>query len=230
MSAPTRFPNGITNRKNTDPAGNIGAVDPSAYHQYFNDFETFDTSDWVITLVQVGAGTPTQAVGDETGGVVVLTNDTADNDSTFVQSLGESFQFVSGKKLAFKCRLKVNEATESDIVIGLQETDTTPLAVDNGVYFIKDDGDTQIDFKTALTATETAYSNIGTLAADTYVELAFYYDGQSSVAVYIDGAHVQTATTTTLPTTELALSFGSQNGTTSAVALTIDYILVTTER
>ena len=75
---------------------------------------------------------------------LLLTNAAGDNDLDFLQLKGEAFKLSTIRKHT-SSRFKVSDATQSDFVMGLQITDTTPLATTDGVFFIKDDGDTNLD-------------------------------------------------------------------------------------
>lgn len=230
MAAPTRFPSGVTNAAPGSALAQYGLPDPSSWHTYFNDFDTYTAAEWVVTEV----GTATQALTDADGGVLLVTNAAADDDSSFSQKVGESFLLQAGKKAVFKARFKVNLATESDFVIGLQITDTTPLDVTDGVYFRKDDGDALLDIVCRKDATtgSTSATGIATVAADTYLTVAWYYDGKGNLAYFVNDVQLGTltATSTYLPDTELTVSFGVQNGTTSATIMSVDYILASVER
>lgn len=229
--APTRFPSGITNVAKTNPLGAIGMPDPTKFHVYFDDFDTYTAGDWTITTTEAGAGSATEAVGNVDGGVLVVTNDDADNDADFFQKKGESFKFVAGKKLWFKARFKVSDATQSDFVIGLQITDTTPLAVSDGVFFQKDDGDANLDFYVEKNSTATTASAIATVSDDTFFTVAFYYNGVDGIEYYVDDVKLGTAVVTNLPDDEeLTISFGIQNGEAVAKVMTVDYILAVKER
>lgn len=215
-----------------------GPPDPIKYHVWFDDFDSYAAGDWVITTTEDGAGSATEAVGDIDGGALVITNDAADDDADFLQWAGgsggaiESFKFESGKELWFKCRFKVSDATQSDFVIGLQITDTTPLAVTDGVYFRKDDGDTNLDHVIVKDSTATTSSAVHTMADDTYITCGFYYDGDSGIDVWVNDASVaaEVATTNLPDDEELTISFGIQNGEAVAKSMTIDYISVVKER
>lgn len=232
--APTRFPSGVTNAAPGSPLGMFGLPDPSSWHVYFDDFDTFNTGDWTITTVESGAGDATEALTDEDGGVLLITNDAADDDSDFFDKKGESFLMVAGKRAFFKTRIKTNDATQSDIVIGLQITDTTPLDVTDGIYFLKSDGAAtwSIICRKNATTGSTSASAIATSANDTWIELAWYYDGKGSLAYFVNGEQLGTldASSTYLPDTELTVSFGIQNGEAVAKTLSVDYILAAKER
>jgi len=239
MPAPSRFFNGVTTAKREWPLGNYGRPDPTIWHTYFNDFDHYVAGDWTITRVGT---TPTEALTDVDGGGLLLTLSAADNDSDYLQKKGESFLPTSGKKLIFVARFKVSDATQSDLVMGLQITDTTPMAaggdgVTDGIFFQKDDGDANIDFYVQKDATTGQSTNtaITTIASNTFVELAFYFDGARYVTAYKDKVPVAvvdltTTLTTYLPDTELTISFGVQNGEAVAKTMTIDYIFCAQER
>lgn len=229
---PTRLPSGITNRTPAElPECLMPVFDPSKCIEYWNDFLTYNTADWTITTTEAGGGDATEALTQGQGGALLITNDAADNDNDFFQLVGEAFKFVVGKKTWFKTRFKVSDVTQSDFVIGLQITDTTPLAVTDGVYFRKDDGDTDLDFVVIKDSTATTTTVSSLLANNTYITLGFYYDGASSIKIYADGVLIGTSVTTNLVDDEdLTVSFGIQNGEAVAKTMTIDYIHVVQER
>lgn len=202
----------------------------SDYIEWFDDFHKYTAADWTITTTELGAGSASEAIGNERGGVLVITNDDADNDADFFQWTKETFKFTAGKKLMFRSRFKLSDATDSDFVMGLQITDTTPLAVSDGIYFQKDDGDTNLDFHVVKNSTATDKTAIATLANDTYVTVEFYYNG-SQISLYVNDVEVGAAVLTNVPDDEeLTISFGIQNGAAAAKVLSVDYIHVLAER
>lgn len=232
----TRFPNGVTNNKPSDPLGMLGMPDPTKFHTFFDDFDKYTAGDWVITTTEAGAGSATEALSSADGGALLLTNAAGDNDLDFLQWAGgsgsvyESFLFETGKKLFFKAKFQISDATQSDCVMGLQITDTTPLAVTDGVYFVKADASTTINLVVIKDGTSTTTA-ASTMADATDIELAFYYDGKSEVKVFADGSHVGSSAVTNLPDDEeLTISFGIQNGEAVAKTMTVDYIFVAKER
>lgn len=231
MARPSHFPNGVSTTAVGDPLYEFKVPDPTQYHTYMNDFDTFTAADWTITTTEAGAGNATEALADEDGGVLLITNDDADNDADFFQLGAEGFKFVSGKKLFFKARFKVSDATQSDFVMGLQITDTSPLDVTDGVFFQKDDGDTDLDFHVEKDGTATSATGVHTMVDATYVVVAFYYNGDDEVQYFVDGAKIGTLATTNLPDDEeLTISFGLQNGEAAAKTMSIDYIFCAKER
>jgi len=233
---PTHFISGLSDAPQTSMFADMPVLRPDRVHSYFNDFLTFNTADWTITTTEAGAGDATEALTDEQFGALLITNDAADNDADFFQKKGESFKFVSGKKLAFACRFKVSDATQSDVVVGLQITDTTPLAVTDGVYWRKDDGDANLDFVVMKDSTATTATAATTLADATYITLGFLYNGTTGIEYWSATAagvwtKLGTSVTTNMPDDELlTISFGIQNGEAVAKTMTVDWIYAAVER
>jgi hypothetical protein len=227
----TRFPNGVTNVNDVNLFADMAQLDPTLFHTYWNDFDTYAAADWTVTETQAGA---TQALTAGDGGWLLLTNSAADDDLNALQKTPAAFAFTAGKKTFFRCRFKVSDATQSDVVIGLQVVDSTPLDVTDGVYFLKSDGSTSVAVicrKNASTGSTTA-TGIATMADDTFITLGFAYDGESKVAYSVNGV-VQgslDASSSFLPDTICTVSFGIQNGEAVAKTMTVDYIFVAEER
>lgn len=227
----TRFPDGVNNAILPSVFEDMGQLDPSRFHNYFEDFNLYNAADWIVTTVEAGAGSATEAVQDEDGGVLLLTNDNADNDSNFLQLINETFKFVAGKKLYFKVRMKVSDAIFSEFIMGLQITDTTPLDVTDGVFFQKNNSDLNINFLVEKDNVATISSGITTITDNVYFELGFEYNGVDKVAFYVNNQRLGFLATTTLPDDEeLTVSFGVQNGAAAAKTMSIDYIFVAKER
>jgi|TARA_R100000005_G_C4955927_1_gene174464 hypothetical protein len=234
---PTHFSSGVSNRTNGHPLFEFPYLDPFKYYIYSNDFFTYHADEFTITTTEGGSGDASEALTSLAGGALLITNDDADNDHDFFQLKGESFKYSSTKNMFFKARFKVSDATQSDIVMGLQITDTSPLATTDGIFFQKDDGDANLDFHIEKDSTQTDNTAISTLSDDTFVDVAFHYDpkgnlGSGSFKIYVDDALVATQTTlTNVPDNEeLTVSFGIQNGAAAAKTMTVDYIMAAVER
>lgn len=227
----TRFQYGVTNVGETDLFGDMVQPDPTLFHEYFNDFDTYAAGDWTVTESQAGA---TQALTAGDGGLLLLTNSAADDDLNALQKNPAAWTFTAGKKTFFRCRFKVSDATQSDVVIGLQVVDATPLDVSDGIYFLKADGSTNVSVICRKNATtgSTSASAITTLADDTFVELGFYYDGESKVYYEVNGSVKGSldGSSSYLPDTTCTVSFAIQNGEAVAKTMTVDYIYVAKER
>ena len=236
---PTHFPNGISNRTKGHPLFNYPYLDPSKYYTYFDDFFEYHSGIYTITTTEAGSGNASEAITAGAGGQLLITNDNADNDLDFFQLKGEAFKFDSTKRMFFSSRFKVSDATQSDLVMGLQITDTTSLDVTDGIFFIKGDADTQPDFIIEKDNSSTlSVLEMNAIADDTFVTLSFEYDpldvatGGPVFRVYQDNVQVGEITgTTNAPDDEdLTISFGIQNGEAVAKTMTIDFILAAVER
>jgi len=209
-------------------------VNPSSslFYQYSNDFMTYNSGDWTITTTEAGSGNASEALTSQAGGALLITNDDADNDLDFLQLKGESFKLSSSKRAFFNARFKVSDATQSDFVMGLQITDTTPLATTDGVFFIKDDGDTNLDFIVEKDSTSTDTTAIHTMEDDTFVTVTWFIDPDASKVFYsVNNAAPVSVVNTNLPDDEeLTVSFGIQNGAAAAKTMTIDYVVAAVER
>jgi hypothetical protein len=236
---PTHFPNGISNRTKGHPLFNYPYLDPSKYYTYFDDFFEYHSGIYTITTTEAGSGNASEAITSGAGGQLLITNDDADNDLDFFQLKGESFKWDSSKRMFFSARFKTNDATQSEIVMGLQITDTTPLDVTDGIFFLKVDADTKPDLIIEKdNSSSLSVLEMDAMEDDTFVTLSFEYDpldvatGGAVFRAYQDDVQVGEITgTTNAPDDEdLTISFGIQNGEAAAKTLTIDFILVAVER
>lgn len=227
----TRFPNGVNNVAATDIFANLLNADPTQFHTYFNDFDTYTAGDWVVTETDSGA---TQALTAGDGGWLLVTNTAANDDLVALQKTPAAFSFTAGKQAFFKARFKISDATLSDIVMGLQVVDTTPLDVTDGIYFLKPDGAATLNVVCRKNATtgSTSASAIATMANDTFITLAWYYDGDSSLFYAVDGIvkGKLDASSSYLPDTICTISFALQNGEAVAKTMTVDFIFAAFQR
>jgi hypothetical protein len=206
-----------------------------AYSRAFLDFVIpgqYASADWTLTKTEAGASSHSVAVGNLAHGILVSTNDAADDDNAFFQYVKETFKFVSGKKFRFAMRCKWSDVTQLDSVFGLQITDTTPLSVTDGIYFRLDDGDALLDAVVVKGSSATTLTGIKTLANDTYYKFEIYYDGGANIQFIVDGegAGKIAVGVTTPDTEELTISWGHQNGEAVSKVMSVDYILLEQER
>ena len=228
----THFTSGVTNVGVSSTLGKLKMPAPSKYHTYHNDFDTYLASDWTITTTEGGSGNASEALTDGDGGLLLITNDDADNDHDFFQLVKEGFKYEAGKQIGFHIRFKTNDATQSDIVAGLQLTDTTPLDVTDGVFFLKSDGAATISFIVEKDSTQSTLTLPNSLADDTFMTLGFIYDPKDQkFHVFQNNVLAGTVVSTNVPDNEeLTVSFGIQNGAAAAKTLTVDYVGAYKER
>jgi hypothetical protein len=228
----TRFPNGISTKEASDSFASFPGVDPTALQTYFDDFLTFVATDWTVTETQVAA---TQAIVAGAGGLLALTNSAADDDVNSIQKTPASFAMTANKECWFKCRFKVSDAIQSDLLIGLLVVTATPFtAPTDGIFLMKDDGDAFLDAYVRKDATtgSTSLINIATLANDTFVVVDFYYDGAGRVYFGVNGSPRGSlaAGSAFLPDAALTPTVSLRNGDAVARTLTVDYVMVAMER
>lgn len=205
----------------------LAALDPAVAFTFFDDFfhykaQSTDDNGWTATLTGAGSAV---TIADAVGGVLTLTCDAADNDSAELQWNAETFKLATSKPLWFETRLKISDATESDMIVGLFITDTTVIdGGTDGVYFRKADGDANINFVTEKNSTETSTDTTIDIVAATYVKLGFFWDGSASVFAYVDGVLRATHTANICDDEELAVTITVQNGEAVAKVLSVDYV------
>jgi hypothetical protein len=179
---------------------------------------------WTVTLVEAGAGESTVTAGAVSGGALVLTTDNAENDGINMCAQGEAFLPSATSSVWFYIKLQASEATQSDLFVGLSQTDTAILGnLPPRVGFRKVDGSASIAFETEGTGT-TSISSVATLVADTDIELEFCYDKDSgTLRYYVDGVRKGEITPgANLPTTELTPAIHFLTGAAAAETLTVD--------
>jgi hypothetical protein len=228
---PTHFSSGVSNTQVGDPLYQYGMLDPTKWHTYFNDFDEPPlATEWTLTAIEVGAGSSTVAVADADGGIARITTAANEDDGLALEMLGESWLVETGKKLFMKTRFSVGDAIQSDMIIGLHSTDSTPLDATMRFAWITADGAATMLFNVDDNTTDADSSTLVTLADDTFVSVAAYWDGVNKIELYVNDVLTETLTTTAIPGAEMAIGFGYWNGAAGAETTDIDYILVAKER
>jgi hypothetical protein len=231
MSAPTRFPSGVTNAAPRSATGMMGFPDPSKYHVFFDDFNSPPLStEYTLTATSVGTGTSAFSAADVDGGVARITTAANDNDGLFAELIGEGFLIEAGKKAWIKARFQVGDAIQSDLVIGLHSTDTTPQDATMRFLFESVDGSAALYFNVDDDTTDADSSTVATLEDDTWLTVGAYYDGKGNIELYANDVHVTTMTSVGVPGAEMAVGFGYLNGAAGAETTDFDFVLVVKER
>lgn len=223
----TRFPGGVGTVNDASVLADLPFPDPTRYHTYMEDFGDYTATEWILS------GTGSAAlVPNGPGGVLLLTNTALDDAITALQKNPAVFSPSTGKKLFFKARFRVNEAIQSDFVMGLQIIDTTPLDVTDGFYFLKVDGSASVSLVSRKDATTGSTSVVvGNMPSNDYVDAYMFFDGANKLVGEIAGARVGLDITNFRPdATALAVSFGIQNGEAVIKTMSIDYIFVAAEK
>lgn len=204
------------------------------YIEFWDDFTGIavnTTNDW--TSVKDSSAT-VAIVADTHGGELALTSAaTTDNDGASIQG-NEIFLPASGRKIWFEARVKVADADQQDVFVGLCGNFATDpeacLAASNRIGLQIDDGNASILCKSEATDTETS-TDSGIDAADaTYVRVGFIVNGTTNIKYFVNRQLVATHTTN-IPATELAPAVFSLSGNNQGTkSLTIDYIRVVSTR
>ena len=201
------------------------------FYGYFNDFMTYNSGDWTITTTEAGGGSASEEIISGAGGQLRISNDDAASDSDFLQLKGEPFRLSTSKKAYFSARFKVNDVDQNDFIMGLQITDTTPLDVSDGVYFISVDGSADLLLNVEKDNSVDA-TTVATMEDDTFITVTWFVDPDRAGVYYsINNATPVRVDTAKLPDDEdLTISFGIQNGEAAGNTLTIDYVNMIVER
>ncbi|KKW92680.1 hypothetical protein [Sphingobium chungbukense] len=227
--AVTRLSTGLSTRKTTDPLGQYFRPDPTDAHQFMDDFDFFGATNWTTTLI--GTGTVALTAGD--GGILLFTTTGASGDAVSTQKTTEGFSFETGKPAWFKVRFKVSALT-TVVTVGLQVTDTTPEDATDGIFFQTTTATGAITGYVRKNATTGSTSAaVGTIVADTYTELGWYWDGKDTVTFYQDGvakASVTGVAASYLPDTTTTPSFSVRTTTAAAKTASVDYIFASKSR
>lgn len=226
----TRFPNGVNNQALDTIFSSLPFSPPVDFYQYLEDFMTYAAAEWTVTETQAGA---TQALTDGAGGQLLITNSAADDDAVTMQKVGEAFLPVVGKLFAARLRFKVSDATQSDLLVGLAITDTTPLDATDGIYVTKADGSTALNLivrKDATTGSESLA--LGNMANDTFIIVDLFYDGGDRLYAAVNGSVVGYLpyTTAYIPDTEITPTIALVNGEAAAKTLTVDLLWFAQQR
>ena len=198
--------------------------------EFFEDFTRgFDaTNVWAVTEDDAAC---TQVVQDAAGGTLLLTNTAVDDNAQQIAGRSEAFKLAAGKTLWFEARVKISDATESDLIVGLvaDGEDMTGVA-DNrfadGIGFFKADGATALQFGASKDGTDTgANTNVGTVTTGWHV-IGFRVDGLTSATPYFDGVAGTPISATFCDDEALCPIAMVRNGAAAAKTLEVDYVKV----
>lgn len=226
----THHPHGITNVTAASTMGEMTCLDPTrtiVFHEDFinpTDITASSPSSYTATVI----GTGTRTFGNGSGGLLVLTNSAADDDQISIQRQGDFFLHSASKSFAMKTRFKLSEVIQSDALVGLALTDTTPLDASTMVGFLKVDGSAVLS---AVLTTAGATTTVGstTLVADTFVTLGLRYSASSSkVEFLVNEVVVGSTSVLTNVSTSVGMTptMSVKNGEAVAKIMTIDYLTV----
>lgn len=249
----TRFPGGISDGTEAAWNADLPMTDPTRVFVVFDDFvnpassTASDVQAWTV-VSDGGTGTPVFN-NDAAGGIANVVTAAADNDYSAYVSASEVFKITANKKMWFKARVKVAEATtnESTWWVGLTDTTTTggmqanaagPLASYDGILFWKTPETAMtLNVETSNAGTQVTSSAIATTVTNKWTTVAFYWDGNGYVLPYyaVNDSDTLVASSPIALTAsgmeEMHVVFGVKAGPTAgAETLQVDYIFVAQER
>ena len=234
MGTPVRFTSGLSTVKSIMPLGDFPFPDPfrsggsitKGVVSFDSDFTNLSVNQFTV----VGTSSTFALEAASLGGTAILTPGGAATASA-AYMVPSFMKFVSGSKMWFVARVKVS-AVAGNVVfaVGLRKG----ADVTDGIWFTKPAASAVLTLVSAVdnTATDVATALL-TTAADTYMEVAFYYDG-TDVLAFVNGALVARVSAPTIGSTattltdELLCPFVSITPTATDT-LTIDYVMCAQE-
>jgi hypothetical protein len=188
--------------------------------------DVWKADEWTVQAT----GTSPISASVLSGAVALITSENVDFAGDNIQVVGSRFKLTAGQPLYFGAKLTINEATQSDLVVGLFGVDTALTAASDthalnvgasGIGFTKLDNVTAGYFKTFTTATEK--NSAAALTMDTSAHIyEIYYDGEK-LNGYVDGVLVATFASD-LPTAVLTPSVAFRTGSAAAKTCTLHWI------
>lgn len=201
-----------------------------------------EVADWTWSVS--GHSAPSALTQAANGEIVLGSGSATDNAYVSGQALTESVRLnILGATYRMLFRVKLSDATQLDSIVGLCITNTNTIntAIADGIFFRKDDGDTNWDaciaFDASTAPDDYTQTNAVATATTSYVTLGIQIVldtatlGTGNVTYFVDGTQVTSIATTGLPhDEELRLTVAVQNGEAVAKTLTMDYAGVLMQR
>lgn len=230
----TNFENGVINRNAADMFGSMMQLDPTRYHTWMDDFDRFQTADYLVS----GAGAGTIALVDGVGGILEFTTAGADDDAENIQlasagSVGAGHAFDASRPTYFRCKYFVDDATESDVVAGLESIVADPHVPAEGVVFQKADAGTAIVINSYVGSAVVATATLQTVQDVAFNTLEFYWDGIDRIyygANNTPQGFLDVSGAGTLTAGPVTPTFGVQAGQVAALVGALDYLFAASFR
>lgn len=208
------------------------------YQVFFDDFLASvndATNQWIV--VKDASATALVGTGDlENGALTITSQATTDDDGGSIQRAETTFLVKTGKKLWFEARVKVSDADQGEMFVGLADnfaTDPEAVIV-NGISrvgFELIDGAATVNTVQDNDTTATRVVTSVSMADDTYIRLGFRTDG-GHIRYYINRnlvGSVAIASANAAITMGPAFMHISGNNTGTHTAA-IDYVMSVQER
>lgn len=227
-NAISRFPRGLGNVNDAHPFANLAFPDSTNFHNFFEDFDRYTAAQWVVG----GVGTPVApalVAGD--GGLLSLVNSAASGDNNWVQQAVVGWTFTAGKRLFFKGRLNIDDATLASFVIGLQVAVAGNLILipTDGVYIRKPAADTNAYLVSRNAGVETVSAALGPLTALAQTSFYFAYDGAGNILAGVGGQIKASITPAVITTQPLKITAAVQNNSAVLRTMLVDQLFCAKE-
>lgn len=231
---PTRLTAGLATVPQIEPLGNYPLPDP--FHTSGSLYTSAGTNLGIVTVANdflyasdltnvtsnFASGTLSTTVG---GGVAVYTPTSA--TAATIYKAGQFMQFVAGQKLWFMTRVALSALTGT-ARYGLQAGSAFTA---DSLMFVTTVTTGVISFVSIIgSATTVLIANVGTITAGTFIELAYYYDG-NDILVYVGGALVGRVSAPTIGTniTSVLLTPAIQSTPSATETTSVDFVFAAAE-
>ena len=232
MSNPTRLSNGVSTNDAQYLWGNYPLPAPftssgsslTGVAQYANDFVS-SVAEYTVT-----GTSSTLALSAGNGGLAVLTPG-GTTTATAAYKTASNVAFVAGNQLWFNTRFKASAVSSTkSFYVGLR----AGSSANDGIWFSKAASSTSVNLVSVVNSTSTTLvTGVATAAADTYLDLGFYYNG-TDILVYSGDTMVARVSAPTIGSSGTTLTSANlgpvmQITPTATDTLTVDYIAASVE-
>jgi hypothetical protein len=232
MSNPTRLSNGVSTNDAQYLWGNYPLPAPftssgsslTGVAQYANDFVSS------VAEYTVSGSSSTFALTAGNGGLAILTPG-GTTTATAAYKTASNVAFVAGNQLWFNTRFKASAVSSTkSFYVGLR----AGSSANDGIWFSKAASSTSVNLVSVVNSTSTTLvTGVATAAADTYLDLGFYYNG-TDILVYSGDTMVARVSAPTIGSSGTTLTSANlgpvmQITPTATDTLTVDYIAASVE-
>ena len=232
MSNPTRLSNGVSTNDAQYLWGNYPLPAPfsssgsslTGVAQYANDFVS-SVAEYTVT-----GTSSTLALSAGNGGLAILTPG-GTTTATAAYKTASNVAFVAGNQLWFNTRFKASAVSSTkSFYVGLR----AGSSANDGIWFSKAASSTSVNLVSVVNSTSTTLvTGVATAAADTYLDLGFYYNG-TDILVYSGDTMVARVSAPTIGSSGTTLTSANlgpvmQITPTATDTLTVDYIAASVE-
>ena len=232
MSNPTRLSNGVSTNDAQYLWGNYPLPAPftssgsslTGVAEYANDFVS-SVAEYTVT-----GTSSTLALTAGNGGLAILTPG-GTTTATAAYKTASNVAFVAGNQLWFNTRFKASAVSSTkSFYVGLR----AGSSANDGIWFSKAASSTSVNLVSVVNSTSTTLvTGVATAAADTYLDLGFYYNG-TDILVYSGDTMVARVSAPTIGSSGTTLTSANlgpvmQITPTATDTLTVDYIAASVE-